>query len=310
LSLELFQFTVIFAISLFVLLKASDFFIDSAEKIGLSLGISPFVVGITIVAFGTSLPELATSVTAVLADESSIVLGNVVGSNIANILLVFGLTVLVAGDQIKVGSGIMKLDIPVLLVATGGLYYAVSDGNFSIIEGITGLALLAFYLVRSISQDAEENNRSKIATKTYLMFLVAGVFVFLGSKYTIVGIEGISTIAGISPDLIALSMVALGTSLPEVVVSLQAAKRGKAEIAIGNVIGSNIFNILAVMGLSRFAGSLNISETILEFSLPFMIAVTLLLSLLCFRQTMKKWIGAAFMILYVLYIIYISLEAL
>jgi len=308
--LELFQFTVIFAISLFVLLKASDFFIDSAEKIGLSLGISPFVVGITIVAFGTSLPELATSVTAVLADESSIVLGNVVGSNIANILLVFGLTVLVAGDQIKVGSGIMKLDIPVLLVATGGLYYAVSDGNFSIIEGITGLALLAFYLVRSISQDAEENNRSKIATKTYLMFLVAGVFVFLGSKYTIVGIEGISTIAGISPDLIALSMVALGTSLPEVVVSLQAAKRGKAEIAIGNVIGSNIFNILAVMGLSRFAGSLNISETILEFSLPFMIAVTLLLSLLCFRQTMKKWIGAAFMILYVLYIIYISLEAL
>jgi cation:H+ antiporter len=309
-ALELFQFTIIFAISLFVLLKASDFFIDSAEKIGLALGVSPFVVGITIVAFGPSLPELATSVTAVLAGESSIVLGNVVGSNIANILLVFGLTAFVAADQLKVGTSILKLDIPVLLIASAGLYYAVSDGDFSTIEGVTGLVLLAIYLFRSISQDAGNEERTLVAGRTYLIFLLAGVFVFLGSKYTIVGIEGISTIAGISPDLIALSMVALGTSLPEVVVSLQAAKRGKAEIALGNVIGSNIFNILAVMGLSRFAGSLSISDTILGFSLPFMMAVTVLLALLCVRAQMKKWIGAAFMAFYVLYIIYISIEAL
>jgi len=308
--LELFQFIAIFAVSLFVLLKASDFFIDSAEKIGLALGISPFVIGITIVAFGTSLPELATSITAVLAGESSIVLGNVVGSNIANILLVFGLTAFVAGDQIKVGSGTLKLDIPVLLIASAGLYYAVYDSDFSIIEGVTGLALLAFYLIRSIRQDAGKEIRTVIASRTYIVFLIAGVFVFLGSKYTIVGIEGISTIAGISPDLIALSMVALGTSLPEVVVSLQAAKRGKAEIALGNVIGSNIFNILAVMGFSRFVGSLIISESILGFSLPFMMAVTVLLSLLCVRGHMKKWVGAAFIIFYVLYIIYISMEAL
>jgi len=186
--LELFQFIVIFAVSLFVLLKASDFFIDSAEKIGLALGISPFVIGITIVAFGTSLPELATSVTAVLAGESSIVLGNVVGSNIANILLVFGLTAFVAGDQIKVGHTVLKLDIPILLVASAGLYYAISDDNFSIMEGVTGLVILAFYLIRSISQDAGDIERTAVAARTYITFLIAGVFVFFWSKYTILAI--------------------------------------------------------------------------------------------------------------------------
>ena len=105
-------------------------------------------------------------------------------------------------------------------------------------------------------------------------------------------------------------MVALGTSLPEVVVSLQAAKRGKAEIALGNVIGSNIFNILAVMGITRFVGELTLSASILEFSLPFMMAVTILLSLLCIWGNIKKWMGAIFMLIYVLYIAYISLEAL
>lgn len=292
-----------------MLLKASDFFIDSAEKIGLSLGISPFVIGITIVAFGTSLPELATSITAVLAGESSIVLGNVVGSNIANILLVFGLTLTVAGADMKIGSSVLKLDIPVLLLASVGLYLTIYDGDFTIIEGLIGLGILAFYLIRSISQDSEGSAKSKITSKTYLVFVAAGVFVFLGSKYTIVGIEGISSIAGISPDLIALSMVALGTSLPEVVVSIQAAKRGKSEMALGNIIGSNIFNILAVMGISRFAGTLMPTETIVDFSLPFMLAVTVLLALLCMINKFSRVIGFTFIVLYVLYIAYISLEA-
>lgn len=292
-----------------MLLKASDFFIDSAEKIGLSLGISPFVIGITIVAFGTSLPELATSITAVLADESSIVLGNVVGSNIANILLVFGLTLTVAGSDMKIGSSVLKLDIPILLLASIGLYVAIYDGDFTIVEGLIGLGILAFYLIRSISQDSEGSEKTTINTKTYLVFVAAGVFVFLGSKYTIVGIEGISRIAGISPDLIALSMVALGTSLPEVVVSIQAAKRGKSEMALGNIIGSNIFNILAVMGISRFAGTLLPTEAIVDFSLPFMLAVTVLLALLCMINKVSRVIGITFIIFYVSYIAYISLEA-
>lgn len=308
--MELLKFAIIFGVSLFVLLRASDYFIDSSEKIGLSLGISPFVIGITIVAFGTSLPELATSITAVLADESSIVMGNVVGSNIANMLLVFGMTAYVAGDQLKVTSSILKLDIPILLLASVGLYYAVYDGNFTIFEGSTGLALLIFYLIRSIRQDSSENIKVAISGRSYVVFVIAGIFVFLSSKYTIVGIEGISKIAGISPDLIALSMVALGTSLPEVVVSLQAAKRGKADMALGNVIGSNIFNILAVTGIPRFFGELEISGAILDFSLPFMMAVTILLSLLCFRGKMKKWVGGLFIAFYALYIIYLSMEAL
>jgi len=307
--LELAQFIVIFSVSLFVLLKASDFFIDSAEKIGLSLGISPFVIGITIVAFGTSLPELATSITAVMAGESSIVLGNVVGSNIANILLVLGLTIFVAGNQLKVDKSIFKLDIPILLLASIGLYVAIYDGKFTIVEAVIGLVILAFYLIRSISNDAGDNEKSSVASKTYLVFLLAGVFVFLGSKYTIVGIEGISKIAGISPDLIALSMVALGTSLPEVVVSMQAAKRGKAEIALGNVIGSNIFNILAVMGISRFAGTLLPTEAIVDFSLPFMLVITGLLALICLWNRMTKLLGIIFIVIYILYIAYISLEA-
>lgn len=307
--MDLLQFLLIFSVSLFVLLKASDFFIDSAEKIGLALGISPFVIGITIVAFGTSLPELATSITAVLAGESSIVLGNVVGSNIANILLVLGLTMFVAGSQLKIDKSVFKLDIPILLIASVGMYVAIYDGSFTMVEGVIGLVILAFYLIRSISQDDGDLEKSKIAPKTYLIFLAAGVFVFLGSKYTIVGIEGISKIAGISPDLIALSMVALGTSLPEVVVSMQAAKRGKAEIALGNVIGSNIFNILAVMGLSRFAGTLLPTESIVSFSLPFMLAVTALLVLICLWNRSSQLLGGIFIVIYIFYIGYISVGA-
>lgn len=292
------------------MLKASDYFIDSAEAIGLSLGISPFVIGITIIAFGTSLPELATSISAVMAGESMIVMGNVVGSNVANILLVLGLTVVFAIRQIVIDKGILRLDIPILLLASFGLYYAVYDGQVSVYEAGFALVVLVFYLYRSMSQDQSAEKRIPVAPHVYGTFLMAGVFVFLGSKYTIYGIEGISTIAGISPDLIALSMVALGTSLPEVIVSVRAAKRGKAEIALGNVIGSNIFNILAVLGISRLFGALEITQSVTDFSLPLMLGVTVVLGLLCIYGRMKKWIGTLFLIMYALYIIYLSLEAL
>lgn len=304
------MYIVIFGVSLFVLLKASDYFIDSAEAIGLSLGISPFVIGITIIAFGTSLPELATSISAVMAGESMIVMGNVVGSNVANILLVLGLTVVFAIRQIVIDKGILRLDIPILLLASFGLYYAVYDGQVSVYEAGFALVVLVFYLYRSMSQDQSAEKRIPVAPHVYGTFLMAGVFVFLGSKYTIYGIEGISTIAGISPDLIALSMVALGTSLPEVIVSVRAAKRGKAEIALGNVIGSNIFNILAVLGISRLFGALEITQSVTDFSLPLMLGVTVVLGLLCIYGRMKKWIGTLFLIMYALYIIYLSLEAL
>ncbi|MBT8221057.1 MAG: calcium/sodium antiporter [Bacteroidia bacterium] len=300
-------YIIIFLVSLSVLLKASDFFIDSSEKIGISFGISPFVIGITIVAFGTSLPELATSISAMMANESGIVLGNVVGSNIANILLVFGITIIASGKETPISRSIIHLDIPVLLIATAALWYATRDFSFLIYEAVIFLVVLAAYLIKSIRKESGNLDKTNLRYTVYLIFALSGVFVFLGSKYTIFSIEKISEIVGISTELIALSMVALGTSLPEVIVSIQAARRGKTDMALGNVIGSNIFNILAVMGIPALIGTLDIASSILDFSLPFMFAVTVLLAVLCVYGRIFRWIGVLFVILYLLYMIYLAL---
>lgn len=289
-------------VSLTVLLIASDRFIDSAEKIGLSLGISPFIVGVTIVAFGTSLPELATSIASVYRGASEFVVGNVIGSNITNILLVLGLTVMV-GKEIKLDFDIWKIDMPLLIGSAVLMYFTLLDQHLSLVECFIYLAALVAFLTNSVAGNEQENEESKkIRLKDVFTLLLGGVFVFLGAKYTIYGIVDFSERVGIGAEIISLSFVALGTSLPEVAVSMSAAKKGKHAIAVGNVLGSNIFNTYAVMAIPSFFGELVIPDSIMGMSLPLMLCVTLIFGAMTFSKKITFWEGVLLLLFYVFFL--------
>ena len=294
----------LFIVSLTVLLKAADYFIDSAEEIGLSLGISPFIIGVTIVAFGTSLPELATSIAGVLKGESNVVVGNVIGSNITNIAMVLGIAVVWVGN-LKVPKNIWSIDLPFLMASAFFLYFALQDNIFSLIEALFFLAGIIIFLVYSLRSD--ENNddefRSRASLKTYLILVASGAFVWLSAAYTIEAISALSTHMGISSDVIALSMVAVGTSLPEVIVSLKAASKGKSSIAIGNVLGSNIFNTYGVMAIPSFFGELVIPQSVVGFSLPFMVMMTILFAVMTVSRNISRWEGLILLMIYAFYLV-------
>ncbi len=292
----------IFVVSLTVLLVASDWFVDGAEKIGLSLGISPFIIGVTIVAFGTSLPELASSIVSVNKGASEIVIGNVVGSNIANILLVLGCTAVFC-KEIRMDFDVMDIDMPLLWGSAFLLYFAVYDGYFSLFEAVMFLGGIIAFLLNSISGERTQNlDRPKSGYKDYLKLILGSALVYLGATYTIEGVVGISNDLQISPDLISLTVVALGTSLPELVVSITAGRKGKTGLAIGNVLGSNMFNTFGVMAIPRFFGELKIPSDILDFSIPFMIGVTILFGMISLSKRVSFWEGAMLVAFYVFYI--------
>ncbi len=296
-------FTVIlFFFSLVVLLVASDYFVDSAERIGLGLGIPSFIIGVTIVAFGTSLPELATSIASVLSGSSEIVIGNVVGSNITNILLVIGLTA-IAGRGIDIDYDIINTDIPMLIGSVFLLFFTINDLHFTMIEAILLSMALIVFLFNSFKDNGEEKGeKSRIRPVDWLIVVVAAVFVYLGAKYTIDALQKIAEEMMIPTHIISITVVAFGTSLPEIIVSINAAKKGKHAMAVGNVLGSNIFNTYGVMGISRFFGDLTIPDETIVFSTPFMMAITLLFGIVCLSRKISIWEGYMLVITYLFFL--------
>ena len=291
-----------FLVSLFVLLKSSDFFIDSAEKIGLSLGISPFIIGVTIVAFGTSLPELATSVASVLANDSEIVIGNVVGSNITNIALVLGLIAII-GKQIELEYNVWHIDMPFLWGSAFLLWLVLQDGVFAFHEALLFLVGIIIFLAYSFKADkADESERPTVVPLTYLILIGGGIGVWLGAEYTIVAVKELSLKAGISSELIAQTVIAFGTSLPEIVVSIAAVRKGVAGMAIGNVLGSNIFNTYIVMAIPSFFGSLEIPPIMMTSSIPIMIIVTILFGIITNNRKITRWEGFLLLMFYAFFI--------
>jgi len=293
----------IFAISLYVLLQASDFFVEAAERIGLAAGIPPFIIGVTIVALGTSLPELASSIEAVLMGDSKIVIGNVAGSNIANIALVLGL-VAVVGKQVKVNESIMNVDIPILVSSAFLLWFVVHDQTVSIFEAIVLLGALAVFLFYSLNNnEGEETEKTKINGKDIGILILAGIAIKFSAEYTIKSIIELSKLLEIGSEVIAASVVALGTSLPEVFVSLAAIRKGKTDIAVGNILGSNIFNTYAVMGISALVGTLVIPVNVINFVLPFMVALTVMFAVMCISKKISRWEGLMLLIFYGLFMV-------
>ncbi|GJM35800.1 MAG: sodium:calcium antiporter [Saprospiraceae bacterium] len=301
--MEILLYIGLFIISLGVLLKASDWFVDGAEAIGLSLGISPFIIGLTIVAFGTSLPELATSIAAVLSGNSEIVVGNVIGSNITNIALVLGL-VAVFNKQIDLEYNIWHIDMPFLWGSAFMLWFVLKDFYLSLFEMLLLLTGICVFLTYSFKGDDPGSKVEKQPTtwRSYFKLLLGGVLVWMSADYTILAISELSAQAGIDPEIIALSAVALGTSLPEVIVSLNAARKGNTALAVGNVLGSNVFNTYVVMSIPAIFGSLTIPVTILDYFLPLMIVMTILFGIMASNKKITRWEGCVLLLFYALYL--------
>ena len=300
-------YLLLFVISLAVLVKASDWFVEAAERIGLSFGISPFVVGVTIVAFGTSLPELAASVASVLRGESAIVINTVVGSNIANILLVMGL-VAAFTKRVNLNLRVVDLEIPLLLSAAFLLWFVLRDQTVSIAEALLLLVGLVVFLLNSFrseeeAADPDAEPAPQARAKDYGLLVLGGVLVYFGADYTVRAIQALSGMAGISPGLIAVTLVAFGTSLPEIVVSIAAARKGNTGMVVGNVIGSNIFNTYAVVGIPALLGPLEVSSDMLAFRLPFMVAITLLFAFICVSNRIGRWEGLMLLLFYAYFVI-------
>lgn len=301
---EILMYFGLFIVSLAVLLWASDRFVDAAERIGLSFGVSPFVIGVTIIAFGTSLPELASSIAAVLINESEVVVGNVIGSNITNILLILGV-VAVVSKEVRMNFRVMDLDIPLLVGSAFLLWFVLADQKVSFLECLLFLAALVVFLINSF-KGGEEESEGERPTATwwhYFMMILGGALVYLGATYTIVAIQRISTLMEIDSEIIALTLVALGTSLPELVVSVTAAAKNKADIAVGNVLGSNIFNAYAVMAIPGLIGDLKIPDNILSFSLPFLVAITVLFSVSTITHKFTRWEGVMLLVFYAFFLL-------
>lgn len=298
-------------VSLVVLLKASDWFTHAAERLGLAFGMPRFLVGVTIVALGTSLPELVSSILAVLRGNSEIVAGNVVGSNVANLLLILGLAAIVGG-RLRVYHDLVRVDLPFLAGSAFFLALVLWSGDVSRAEGVlcvAGLVLYLWYaLVSKPPVDGEiEVLDHEIAAaprrlRACLILIGAGGLIYLGAAYTVEAVVELSILAGIGAEIIAATAVALGTSLPEVSVTLAAARRGQPEIAVGNVLGSNVFNVFGVVGISALVGPLAVPQSILGFALPVMVVATLLAFFMIMEKEMTRWEGWLAILFYVYFL--------
>lgn len=294
----------IFIIAVAVLVWASDKFIEAADSIGKFLRLPSFIIGVLLIGIGTSLPELVTSLVAVSENSSEIVVGNVFGSNIVNIYLVFGAAALFS-RSFEIKHDIMKTDLPFLMLATGYISIAVMDLQFSFGEGVICLIMLILYLYRSLKDGAIETLiYEKYHTPTvidWIFIILTPALIFLSSKFLITSIKEIAVIIGVGNEIVASTAVALGTSLPELMVSIQAGRKGQNEIAVGNVLGSNLFNILAVMGLPAMMGTLIIPKSTIEFTLPMFIGSALLFMIIAQAKKVYRIYGFLFILMFIYY---------
>lgn len=306
----------VFLVSLAVLIKSADWFTESAERIGQAMQISPFVIGVTIVSVGTSLPELATGILAIFRGDTTIAIANAVGSNIANILLIAGLAAIVA-STLKVTRSLIDIDLPLLLGITFLAIIMMMDGNIVWQEGAM---LLAFYVIYSIYTVRSSEKQDKIPLVNWfrlkrrvtkfkvpwpaLGWLGLGVVgVYFGADWTVKSTLKIAELLSINSSAIVMSALAIGTSLPELVVSATAAFKGQFEVALGNVFGSNIFNLLVVVGLPSLFTALTVDRPTLMIGLPIMLAATVLYVFSGISQRLHKWEGFIYLFIYAIFLV-------
>jgi cation:H+ antiporter len=308
---------VVFLVSLGVLLAAARAFTTSAERIGLYLGMSPFAVGVLIVSIGTSLPEMISSVIAVTRGTSEIVVGNVLGANLSNLLLVMGVVAVSAPRQVRLGEQYILIDLHYLLGAVCLLALALKDGLVGRLEG--GVLLVAYvaYVVYLLREGRTEKDvlvgvkdghlaRRQLPIRHLAIVAGSAALIYLGARHTIASLESIAAALGVPPAIIAVTVLSLGTTLPELVVSATAARAGKADVAVGNILGSCVFNSLGVAGVAALVGPVHATPDLLGLPLPVFAASALLFYLLTLDKRVSRWEGLIFVLLYTLFVLEIS----
>jgi cation:H+ antiporter len=301
----LFFWIIVFVISLFVLIKGADWLLASSEKISLAFGLSPFIVGVTVVAAGTSFPELISSLVAVFKGVPEFVVANAVGSNIANTLLIVGICAIVA-KRLTVTKDLIDLDLPLLSLATALFFVLAFDGKIEFFESvfllIAYLIYLGFSLIYKDDLEQEQPPKSKINYRDILILIGGVIGLAIGSKYLIDSVIELSSILNIAPAVIAISAVALGTSAPELIVSIKAAFRRQSEMALGNIFGSNVFNLLAVVGIPGLFSTLIIDEKTFSLGITVLIISTILFVISGISRRIHMQEGAMMLLIYAVFI--------
>lgn len=297
-----------------LLVKGADWFVEGASCIADKLGIPQLVIGLTIVAMGTSAPETAVSITAALNGNAEIAVGNVVGSNILNILIILGISSVIT--SIAVAKTTIRYEIPIMLVITFLLLaFGSSGGIINLWEGVCLLVCFALYILymfvmikKGEMQSEELNDMQKPVWKMVIACVVGLALIILGSDVTVDAATGIAKKIGLSEKFIGLTIVALGTSLPELFTSVIAARKGKADIAIGNIVGSNIFNILFVIGVSALILPVEFEHSFIVDCL-IAAAAGVILWLCVFRKKKLNRINGVFMLVcYAAYFAYLLIK--
>ncbi|OQP67494.1 sodium:calcium antiporter [Niastella populi] len=303
---------VIFLIALFVLIVAARFFTKAAEELGKWLSFPSFVIGIFIVGIGTSLPELISGVLSVSRGVSEIVPGNIIGANISNLLLVTGFAVALSRKPISLGSMYIYIDLHFLLGSFFMFYIIAYDGLITWQEAIMGILVFivySFYLIKGGTQSETPDEKQKIPfpVKSAIILVLAAVGIYFGAEYTVQAIQGIARGLQVPESIVALTVLSVGTTLPELAVNITAIKQGKAEMAIGNILGSCIFNTLVIPSTASLIGVIKVPKELLSFSLPVMAGTGLLFYLLTQDKRISVWEGLMFVMIYVLFIIKIAM---
>jgi len=303
--MEILLQVLLLAVGFVLLIKGADWFVDGSSGIATKFGIPQLVIGLTIVAMGTSAPEAAVSITAALEGNADITIGNIVGSNILNILIILGLSSVIV--PLAVAPSTIKYETPFMIVITLIMLLLGLDKEISLVDGIIFIVLFIAYLtylfiMAKKDMDKQEEKPKEISIPKALIGIVLGLaMIILGSNLTVNAASAIAAAAGLSERFIGLTIVALGTSLPELFTSVSAARKGNADIAIGNIVGSNIFNILFVIGISALITPVPFAENFI-FDSIIAIAASVLLLVCCLKtKTLKRWAGILMLVGYAAY---------
>ncbi|MEQ8908469.1 MAG: calcium/sodium antiporter [Vicingaceae bacterium] len=305
---------------LVVLILGGEFLVRGAVGLALKFNISPLVIGMTVVSFGTSAPELLVSLEGALSGHPDVSVGAVVGSNISNLGLVLGITVIIF--PIVVNRDSIRKDWPIMMFATLLFYFFAQDEILEFWEGFIFLTILILFstwiIIKSrnhgkkiaAEEEIKEDEVSSSSPKNLFFILLGLVGLYFGAEWLIKGVVSLAETFGISEKLVSVSIVAFGTSLPELVTSAVAAFRKETDISMGNLIGSNLFNILAILGITALVSPLKISQSVNQFDMYFLLGVSLLIfPFMVFGKKIGLWKGVVLVLYYAVYIYFsISLE--
>ncbi|WP_206017917.1 calcium/sodium antiporter [Rhodohalobacter barkolensis] len=307
----------LFILGLVFLIFGAEILVNGASKIAATVGLSPLIIGLTVVAFGTSSPELSVSLKSLLSGQVDVAAGNVIGSNIFNVLFILGLSALIT--PLIITQKLIRFDVPIMVILSVAVWLFSLNGSISQLEGgILFIALLIYIFIliyKGKKDQTEDTSDYSEGGSRFKLLLKNGIFVILGLVLLVYGsrwfVDGAVTLArhfGVSELVIGLTIVAMGTSLPEVFTSAVAAFRGERDIAVGNVVGSNIFNLLGVLGMTGLLSKTGmiVNSSAISFDIPVMIFAALLCLPIFFSgKIISRKEGGVMLGLYVLYIVYL-----